>query len=145
MCGGEVEPIEVAPHKVQQVAELVEQPIEIWEYHRSMYQCPNCGWSGYSPLPWGVKEGFSYGGRLCSIVGWLGYGGNLTWRKQEYFALTRLGYTHLSGELGQNAALVSGESGARCATRPDFTSGRVAQRLPAVASLPQTAWGKVRG
>lgn len=72
--------------KVQQVAELVEQPIEIREYHRPLYQCPKCGWTGYSPMPWGVKEGFSYGGRLCSIVGWLGYGGNLTWRKQEYLA-----------------------------------------------------------
>lgn len=28
---------------------------------------------------------FSYGGRLCSVVGWLGYGRNLPWRKQEYF------------------------------------------------------------
>lgn len=42
-------------------------------------------------MPWGVKEGFSYGGRLCSIVGWLGYGGNLTWRKQEYFVEHVLG------------------------------------------------------
>ncbi len=69
---------------VLEVAEVVDQPIEIREYRRPLYKCPNCGWSGYSCLPWGVKEGFSYGSRLCSIVGWLGYGGNLTWRKQEY-------------------------------------------------------------
>ena len=84
VCGTELETVERAPQKVQQVAEVVSQPIEIREYRRPLYQCPNCGWSGYSPMPWGVKEGFSYGGRLCSIVGWLGYGGNLTWRKQEY-------------------------------------------------------------
>lgn len=81
VCEGEVEPVAEAPQKVQQVAELLEQPVSICEYHRPLYQCPKCGWSGYSPMPWGTKEGFSYGGRLCSIVGWLGYGGNLTWRK----------------------------------------------------------------
>ncbi len=84
LCGAELEYVEEAPQKVQQVAEVVEQPVEIREYRRPLYNCPQCGWSGYSSLPLGVKEGFSYGSRLCSIVGWLGYGGNLTWRKQEY-------------------------------------------------------------
>ena len=100
-CGGEVEPVAGVPQKVQQVAELVEQPIEIWEYYRSMYRCPNCGWSGYAPMPWGTKEGFSYGGRLCSLVGWLGYGGNLTWRKQEYFIEHVLGVPISQGSLAK--------------------------------------------
>ena len=101
VCGTELEPLEEAPEKVQQVAEVVEQPIEIREYRRPLYQCPNCGWSGYSPMPWGVKEGFSYGGRLCSIVGWLGYGGNLTWRKQEYFVEYVLGVPISQGSLAK--------------------------------------------
>lgn len=83
-CGRGVRVVEQAPLKVQQVADLVEEPIEIWEYQRPKYHCDECGWSGYGPLPWGVKEGFSYGARLSSIVGWLGYGGNLTWHKQRY-------------------------------------------------------------
>ena len=91
ICNRKLELVEGAAQKVQQVAEVVEQPVEIREDRRPLYKCPNCGWSGYSPLPWGVKEGFSYGGRLCSIVGWLGYGGNLTWRKQEYFVEYVLG------------------------------------------------------
>ncbi len=70
VCGTELEIVEGAPPKVQQVAEVVDQPIEIREYRRPLYKCPNCGWSGYSGLPLGVKEGFSYGSRLCSIVGW---------------------------------------------------------------------------
>jgi DNA-binding protein H-NS/rRNA maturation protein Nop10 len=93
VCGSDVESVEGAPQKVQQVAELVEQPVYIQEYHRPLYQCPECGWTGYSPMPWGTKEAFSYGGRLCSVVGWLGYGGNLTWLNREYFALTRFGST----------------------------------------------------
>jgi DNA-binding protein H-NS len=101
VCGTVLEPVAEAPQKVQQVAEVVEQPIEIREYRRPLYQCPNCGWSGYSPMPWGVKEGFSYGGRLCSIVGWLGYGGNLTWRKQEYFVEYVLGVPISQGSLAK--------------------------------------------
>jgi hypothetical protein len=52
-------------------------------------------------LPLGIKEGFSYGGRLCSIVGWLGYGGNLTWRKQEYFIEYVLGIPISQGSLAK--------------------------------------------
>ncbi len=59
VCGTSLERVEEAPLKVQQVAEVVEQPVEIREDRRPLYQCPNCGWSGYSPLPLGVKEGFS--------------------------------------------------------------------------------------
>ncbi len=52
-------------------------------------------------MPWGVKEGFSYGGRLCSVVGWIGYGGNLTWRKQEYFVEHVLGVPISQGSLAK--------------------------------------------
>jgi transposase len=90
-----------APVKIQQVAEIVEQPIEIREYHRPKYKCRLCGWSGYSSLPPGVKEGFSYGARLCSIIGWLGYGGNLTWRKQEFFVEYVLGVPISQGSLAK--------------------------------------------
>ena len=100
-CGTSLEKVESARLKVQQVAEVVEQPVEIREYRRPLYQCPNCRWSGYSSLPLGVKEGFSYGGRLCSIVGWLGYGGNLTWRKQEYFVEYVLGIPISQGSLAK--------------------------------------------
>jgi len=100
-CGDDVEQVAGAPKKIPQVAELVEQPVEIWEYQRSLCQCQSCGWSGYAPLPWGIKEGFSYGGRLSSVVGWLGYGGNLTWRKQEYFVEHVLGIPISQGSLAK--------------------------------------------
>jgi len=107
VCQAAVKAIAAAPTKVQQVAELVEQPIEIREYRRPLCQCPDCGWSGYSQLPPGVLEGFSYGGRLCSVVGWLGYGGNLPKAQTRIFRGTRLGSTYLSRLSGQNAALLS--------------------------------------
>lgn len=101
VCQTQLEIIAEEPEKIQQVAEVIEQPIEIREYRRPKYKCPACGWSGYSSLPLGVKEGFSYGGRLCSIVGWLGYGGNLTWRKQEYFVEYVFGVPISQGSLAK--------------------------------------------
>jgi DNA-binding protein H-NS len=64
VCQAAVEPVTAAPRKVQQVAELIEQPVEIREYRRPLCQCNDCGPSGYSQLPPGVWEGFSYGGHL---------------------------------------------------------------------------------
>ena len=101
MCQAAVEPVTASARKVQQVAELVDQPVEIREYRRRLCQCADCGWSGYSQLPPGVIEGFSYGGRLCSVVGWLGYGGNLPWRKQEYFVEHVLGVPISQGSLAK--------------------------------------------
>lgn len=100
-CGGGVQSVAGGVEKVQQVAEFIEQPIEIREYHRPLHECRDCGWTGYSPLPLGVKEGFSYGARVCSVVGWLGYGGNLTWRKQEYYIEHVLGLPISQGSLAK--------------------------------------------
>lgn len=51
VCQAAVEPVTAAPRKVQQVAELIEQPVEIREYRRPLCQCNDCGFSGYSQLP----------------------------------------------------------------------------------------------
>jgi transposase len=83
-CGSGVSEIPGAVVKREQIAELVSKPVEVTEYERALHQCSSCGWQGRSQLPLGCKEGFSYGGLLSSLVGWLGYGGNLTWSKQRY-------------------------------------------------------------
>jgi len=98
-CGNDVELVAGGPKKVQQVAELIEQPVEIREYQRGLCQCQSCGWSGSAPLPWGIKEGFSYGGRLSSVVGWRLNGGNR--RKQEYFVEHVLGVPISQGSLAK--------------------------------------------
>jgi transposase len=83
LCGGELERDETTPTKRQQIAELVERPVEVWEYERPASACPVCGWHGYAALPLGCREDFSYGALLSSLVGWLGYGGHLSWAKQR--------------------------------------------------------------
>jgi len=81
----------------------------------------------------GDSKKVSYGGRLCSIVGWLGYGGNLTWRKQV-FCRTCLRGSHLS-EAWQNASVVPGglepsyqqwlyiQPGVRCVDETTYIDG----------------------
>jgi uncharacterized protein YhaN len=100
-CGAKVERVADAPVQRQQVAELVNQPVEVWEYERPWYECPVCGWQGRSPLPPGCREGFSYGGLLSSLVGWLGYGGHLAWAKQRYLVETIFGVPLSQGSLAK--------------------------------------------
>ncbi|NCJ07081.1 hypothetical protein GS597_11290 [Synechococcales cyanobacterium C] len=79
VCGSPVEAVVTAPVRRHQVAELVTQPVVVTEYERAQYRCSTCGWQGYGALPLGCREDFSYGANLSSLVGWLGYGGHLSW------------------------------------------------------------------
>lgn len=101
VCGTPVEKVESAPVHRTQIAELVRKPVEVNEYQRPLYECPNCGWRGYAELPLGCREDFSYGALLSSLVGWLGYGGNLTWSKQRYLVETIFGIPMSQGSLAK--------------------------------------------
>ena len=100
VCGGEVER-QPQGTKRQPVAELVPQLVEVWEYERPRYRCPACEWQGYPDLPLGCREGFSDGGRLSRVVGWLGYGGNLSWSKQRYVVERIFGVPMSQGRLAK--------------------------------------------
>ncbi len=101
VCGGELEEVSSPPRKREQIAELVPKLVEVTEYERPYYECRSCGWSGKSNLPSGCKEGFSYGGRLSAVVGWLGYGGNLSWSKQRYVVESIFGVPMSQGSLAK--------------------------------------------
>ena len=76
------------------------------EYEHPLYRCPACGWQGYAELPLGCREGFSYGGRLSSVVGWLGYGGNLSWSKTALCGREHLRYSDVSGQPSEATSMV---------------------------------------
>lgn len=101
VCGTPLERVESAPVRRSQIAELVSQPVEVNEYERPRYRCPNCGWEGYADLPLGCREDFSYGALLSSLVGWLGYGGHLSWAKQRYLVETVFGIPLSQGSLSK--------------------------------------------
>ena len=48
-----------------------------------------------------MPRGFSYSGRLSSVVGWLGYGGNLSWSKQRYVVESIFGVPMSQGSLAK--------------------------------------------
>lgn len=101
VCGGDLRAVSSRPVKREQIAELLPKLVEVVEYERPAYDCPDCGWSGISSLPPGCKEGFSYGGMLSALVGWLGYGGNLSWSKQRYVVESILGLPMSQGSLSK--------------------------------------------
>ncbi|MCM1984609.1 IS66 family transposase [Lyngbya confervoides] len=101
VCGKPLAQVDDAPLRRHQIAELVSQPVEVTEYVRPAYQCPECDWKGYAELPVGCREDFSYGGMLSSVVGWLGYGGHLSWLKQRYLVETVFGIPLSQGSLAK--------------------------------------------
>jgi predicted RNA-binding Zn-ribbon protein involved in translation (DUF1610 family) len=100
-CGSSGMILSDAPVRKHQIAELVEKPVEVKEYQRPRYRCPECGWQGYASLPLGCREDFSYGALLSSLVGWLGYGGHLSWGKQRYVVETIFGIPLSQGSLSK--------------------------------------------
>ncbi|NES93531.1 MAG: IS66 family transposase [Okeania sp. SIO2B9] len=101
VCGAELERRADRPVKSHQVAELVPQPVEVWEYQRPEYACPVCDFQGHAELPYGIREDFSYGALLSSLVGWLGYGGHLSWAKQRFLVETIFGIPLSQGSLAK--------------------------------------------
>jgi len=70
-CHGSVVEDPAYKPKTQQVAELVENPINITEYIRSAFWCASCDKIHYAPLPEGVIENQLLGARLQAIVGYM--------------------------------------------------------------------------
>lgn len=101
VCGRSLERVDEAPVRRQQIAELVNQPVSVTEYVRPRYRCPACQWQGYAELPLGCRDDFSYGPMLSSLVGWLGYGGHLSWAKQRYLVATVFGIPLSQGSLAK--------------------------------------------
>jgi len=67
----------------QQVAQLVERPIEIVEYHRHSCQCQHCG--AIHSADWSPEmiPGQDLGVRLQAFLGWMGNYGHLPYEKQQ--------------------------------------------------------------
>lgn len=81
-CGSsnlESEPTHVS---CQQVAQLVEAPIEVVEYQRHSCRCRSCGQETTASLPIRVIPGQDLDAGLQALLGWLGNYGHLPYEKQ---------------------------------------------------------------
>lgn len=67
----------------QQVAQLVERPIEIVEYHRHKCQCQNCGATESADWSPAMIPGQDLGLKLQAFLGWMGNYGHLPYEKQQ--------------------------------------------------------------
>jgi len=82
-CG--VADFSLSPIKVerQQVAQLVERPIEIVEYHRYTCVCSQCGNEKTADWSPDLVPGQDIGIRLQAFLGWINNYGHLPYEKQQ--------------------------------------------------------------
>ncbi len=69
----------------QQVAQLVERPIEVVEYQRYHCQCEECGETEIADWPTRIVPGQDLGVSLQALLVWLGNQGHLPYEKQQEF------------------------------------------------------------
>ena len=69
--------------QVQQVAQLVERPIEIVEYQRHSCHCVNCNQVHTAAWPDSIVPGQDLGVSLQALLVWLGNYGHLPYEKQQ--------------------------------------------------------------
>jgi transposase len=82
-CGSsdwESEPVSVY---FQQVAQLVERPIEVVEYQRQQCRCRGCGQETLATWPAQVIPGQDLDAGLQALLGWLGNYAHLSYEKQS--------------------------------------------------------------
>jgi transposase len=81
-CGSR-ELSEAISHQTQQVACLVDKPIEIVEYQTQSCQCLECGGIVRGSLPEGIVPGQDMNINLQALLVWLGNYGHLSYEKQQ--------------------------------------------------------------
>jgi len=82
-CGTQEFAAEPVVVQVQQVAQLVERPIEIVEYQRYSCQCAHCGQGTTAAWPDSIVPGQDLGVSLQALQVWLGNYGHLSYEKQQ--------------------------------------------------------------
>ena len=69
--------------QVQQVAQLVERPIEVVEYQRQSCQCVHCGQVHIAAWPQSIVPGQDLGLSLQGLLVWLGNYAHVSYEKQQ--------------------------------------------------------------
>lgn len=81
-CGSNSFADEPVGVKVQQVAQLVERPIEVVEYRQRWCRCNSCGQESAGAWPTRVIPGQDLDAGLQALLGWLGCYGQMSYEKQ---------------------------------------------------------------
>lgn len=117
-CGSQKLKPEAVKIEKNQVAQLVERPIEIVEYQRHPCQCQECGGIAKAEPPSGFMPGQDLGFQLQGLLSWLDNYGHLSYEKQQEF-LWELGGLEISpGTLVATNERVQTARSAECRSTP---------------------------
>lgn len=106
-CGGALNQTAAPEIIVQQTIELIEQPVEVVEYHRHGRWCSKCGIMHYAPLPPGVIEGRLCGPRLQALIAYMKGNLGASYTELSQFCIDVLGVTVSRGMICDVVARVS--------------------------------------
>jgi len=97
----------VGDPKIQQVAELRENPLQITEYRLHGYRCSVCGRIVWAELPLGVVEGQLFGPRLQTLIAYMKGSLHASYTGLEEFCREVLGIHVVRSHLCNTIARVS--------------------------------------
>lgn len=134
-CGGThfgLVPVNV---EVQQVAQLVANPIEIVEYHRHHYQCADCAKSCAAAWSDEMIPGQDLGVRLQALLGWLGNYAHMPYTKMREL-LFELGGI----DIGEGTLVTTNERVAQAIEPTVETLGRWVKNEQPNVHVDETPW-----
>lgn len=132
-CGGmHLEPISV---EVQQVAQLVANPIELVEYHRHHCQCRHCGTSSSAAWSDEMIPGQDLGVRLQALLGWLGNYAHMPYTKMREL-LFELGGI----DIGEGTLVATNERVAMAISPPVAALGTWVKNEQPNVHVDETPW-----
>ncbi len=121
--------------EVQQVAQLVANPIEIVEYHRHHCQCTHCGTSCSATWSDEMIPGQDLGVRLQALLGWLGNYAHMPYAKMREL-LFELGGI----DIGEGTLVATNERVAQAIEPPVKALGTWVQNEQPNVHVDETPW-----
>lgn len=134
-CGSaELNPETTTSVRIQQVAELRPDPVEVIEHHSHGRYCPCCGEVKYPSLPEGVIPGQLLGARLLSLLGYMKAGMGVSITELQQYCQNVLGINLSQGLISKAIMRVSE------ALKPSYDE--LQQNIPQQPSLniDETTW-----
>ncbi len=134
-CGGKNFAPNTVKVEVQQVAQLVANPIEIVEYHRQHYQCTHCGASCVADWLEEMVPGQDLGVRLQALLGWLGNYAHMPYAKMREL-LFELGGI----DIGEGTLVATNKRVAQAIKPPVEALGKLVKHEQPNVHVDETPW-----
>jgi transposase len=135
MCGAKQFSLNRVNVEVQQVAQLVANPIEIVEYHRHHCECMHCGTSCAADWLDEIIPGQDMSVRLQAFIGWLGNYGHMPYTKIREL-IFELGHI----DIGEGTLVATNERVAQAIELPVEVLGKWLKNEQPNVHVDETPW-----